>query len=86
MFKQEYCQPDLLEMIGTLRSSRGFTGGLNRRQQQGNENPDNSDHYQEFNQSETVPWTLLFLALHDWHYKTIAGGDAPNQFYHSNQV
>jgi hypothetical protein len=55
MFKQEYGQANLLEMIGTLRPPRRFTGCLNRRQQQGNENPNDGDHHQKFDERKTVP-------------------------------
>jgi hypothetical protein len=37
---------DLLQIVLTLRASRRFAGGLNRRQQKGDQDPDDRDHNQ----------------------------------------
>jgi hypothetical protein len=39
-------QPDLLEIIAALHSSRGFAGGLNGGKEQGNQNADDGDNDQ----------------------------------------
>jgi hypothetical protein len=44
---------NLLEVVGTLHSSCGFTGGLHSGQEQSNENADNGDDDEEFNEGET---------------------------------
>src|SRR4029077_14929128 len=45
-------QSKLLEPIGALGPPCRFTGGLNRGQQQGDEDTDNCNHNQQFNESE----------------------------------
>jgi hypothetical protein len=44
---------DLLEIVATLRATRGFAGGLHGRQQERDQNRDNRNHNQQFDQSET---------------------------------
>ena len=39
-------EADLLQIVLTLRASRRFAGGLNRRQQEGDQDPDDRDHDQ----------------------------------------
>jgi len=44
----------LPDLIGALDAASGLTGGLNRRQQQRDQNPDDRDHHQQFDQGKTV--------------------------------
>jgi hypothetical protein len=41
-------QAHLLEMVAALRPPGGFPGGLNGRQQQGDQDPDDRDDHQQF--------------------------------------
>jgi hypothetical protein len=43
---------DLLQIIGALDSPGGFSGRLDRRQQQGNQHGDNGDDDEQFDQGE----------------------------------
>jgi hypothetical protein len=44
--------PDLLQVVSTLRATRRFAGGLNRWQQQGDQDSDNGNHDQQFDERE----------------------------------
>jgi hypothetical protein len=46
-------ETELLEMIGTLCSSCGFTRGLNGGQKQSDQNANDRYHYQKFNKCKT---------------------------------
>jgi hypothetical protein len=48
------CQADLLEMIAALHAPCSFPRGLNRRQQQRNENADDRENNQQFDQCKTA--------------------------------
>jgi hypothetical protein len=43
---------DLFQIILTLRASRRFAGGLDSRQQEGDQDPDDRDHNQKFDERE----------------------------------
>jgi len=45
---------DLLHLVGALRAACGLASGLNRRQQQGHQNPDDGNDDQQLDQSKTV--------------------------------
>jgi hypothetical protein len=47
-------QTDLLKIVDTLHTTRGLSGGLNGGQQQTNQDTDDGDHYQEFDECESV--------------------------------
>jgi hypothetical protein len=47
-----HCQPDLLEVIGTLNATGGFARGLNGGQKQRDQHGDDRDDDQQFDQSE----------------------------------
>jgi hypothetical protein len=46
-------QTNLLQVVNALRSPRRLARRLNRRQQQGHQNPDNGNDHQQLNQGET---------------------------------
>jgi hypothetical protein len=49
------CETDLLEMVFALGAAGGFAGGLNRRQQQRDQDADDRNHDQELDERETSP-------------------------------
>jgi hypothetical protein len=49
-------QANLLEIVGALGPPRRFSGGLNCRKQEGNQDTNDGDHYQQFHQREPASW------------------------------
>ena len=49
-------KPDLLQVVGTLGTPCGFTSGLNRRQEQRNQNADDCDDDKKLNEGEAGVW------------------------------
>jgi hypothetical protein len=45
----------LLHVVSALHSTSGFTSGLNGRQEQSNQNPDDCDNHEQFHKRETTP-------------------------------
>jgi hypothetical protein len=48
-------QANLLELIFALRPPGRFPRGLNRREQQGHQNPNDRDHDKKFDQGKSGP-------------------------------
>ena len=46
------CQPQLLQVVDALSAAGRLAGGLNRRQEQRNQDGDDCDDDQQFNQGE----------------------------------
>ena len=53
VFVGVYRQGQLLQVIGAGHPPRGLARGLDRRQQQGNQNADDGDDDQEFDEGKT---------------------------------
>jgi hypothetical protein len=55
-------QADLLEVVDVLAAASRLPGGLHRREEEGDKNADNGNHYQEFHQCEAeTPHSGLLL-------------------------
>jgi hypothetical protein len=48
-------QRELLELVGTIQTSRGGPRGLNGWEEQRHQDADDGDHYQQFDQGEAWP-------------------------------
>ena len=49
----------LLQIVVALRAAGGLASGLDGRQQQGHQDPDDGDHHQQFDERESEPSLLL---------------------------
>ena len=58
----ERCNPQLAQMVRALSPSRGFSRGLDRREQKGNENAEDGNDHQQFHERETFEPR----PAHDW--------------------
>ena len=54
LFVGEAAERQLFQVVLALHLPRGLAGRLHRRQQQGNQDPDDRDHNQEFHQGKTA--------------------------------
>ena len=59
-------EPELLEMIGALRSPCSFSSHLNGGQQQGHQNTDDRDDDEQFDEREAR--AILFTHCHDGNF------------------
>jgi hypothetical protein len=50
---------ELLEVVAALTAAGGLAGRLDRRQQQGDQHPDDGDHHQQLDQREAGPLFVL---------------------------
>src|SRR4051812_1477695 len=60
-----YRQPELFQVVGTLRPSSRLARRLDSRQEKGNKYRDDSDHHQQLDERETASASTLRLAHTD---------------------